>query len=69
MPLLQTKMAPKHAQCLGLDCLFGKWTFHFTRSPTIALSHPIFGWEGSPTKIDYRKKGTLIRSSLLEDLS
>ena len=27
-----------------------------------------FGWEGSPTKIDYRKKvGTLILTSLLED--
>ena len=23
-----------------------------------ALSHPFFGWEGSPTKIDYRKKAT-----------
>ena len=35
-----------------------------------ALSHPFFlGWEGSPTKIDYRKKvGTLIRSSPLENL-
>ena len=21
-----------------------------------ALSHPFFGWEGSPTKIDYRKR-------------
>ena len=28
---------------------------------------PFFGWEGSPTKIEYRKKGTLILSSL-EDL-
>ena len=27
-----------------------------------------FGWEGSPTKIDYRKKGTLILASLLEGL-
>ena len=26
------------------------------------------GWEGSPTQIDYRKKGTLILTSLLEDL-
>ena len=36
-----------------------------------ALSHTLFGWEGSPTKIDYRKKrknGTLILTSLLEDL-
>ena len=29
--------------------------------------HPFLG-EGSPTKIDYRKKGTLILTSLLEDL-
>ena len=27
-----------------------------------------FAWEGSPTKIDYSKKGTLILTSLLEDL-
>ena len=27
-----------------------------------------FGWEDSATKIDYRKKGTLILTSLLEDL-
>ena len=39
-----------------------------TRSPSSALSHPFFGWEGSPTKIDYRKKGTLMLTSLLEDL-
>ena len=34
------------------------------------LFDPVFGWEGSPTKIDYREKrlGTLILSSLLEDL-
>ena len=31
------------------------------------FSTPFLG-EGSPTKIDYRKKGTLILSSLLEDL-
>ena len=30
---------------------------------------PFFGWEGSPTKIDYRTKGTLILTSLLEDLA
>ena len=32
----------------------------FSRSPSSALSHPFFGWEGFPTKIDYSKKGTLI---------
>ena len=30
--------------------------------------HPFFGWEDSPTRIDYRKNGTLILTSLLEDL-
>ena len=34
-----------------------------------ALLNPLFGWEGSPTKIDDRKKGTLIQTSLLEDLA
>ena len=29
--------------------------------------YPFFG-EGSPTKIDYSKKGTLIATSLLDDL-
>ena len=33
-----------------------------------ALSHPFLGWEGSHTKIGYRKKGTLILTFLLEDL-
>ena len=32
-----------------------------------ALLSPFLG-EGSPTKIDYRKKGTLVLTSLLEDL-
>ena len=41
---------------------------HFlSRSPSSALL-PFFGGEGSPTKIDYRKKGTLTLTSLLEDL-
>ena len=39
-----------------------------SRSPCSAHSHPLLG-EGSPTKIDYRKKGTLILTSLLEDLA
>ena len=33
-----------------------------------ALLSPFLG-EGSPTKIDYRKRGTLILTSLLEDLA
>ena len=37
-----------------------------SRPPSSALL-PFVG-EGSPTKIDYRKKGTLILTSLLEDL-
>ena len=46
----------------------GMWgaVLGLTRSPSSALS-PFLG-EGSPTKIDCRKKGTLILASLLEDL-
>ena len=36
--------------------------------PPVVPLLPFFGWEGSPTKIDYRKKGTFILSSLLENL-
>ena len=35
--------------------------------PPVVPFYPFWG-EGSPTKIDYRKKGTLILSSLVEDL-
>ena len=38
------------------------------RPPSSALLNPFFGGEGSPTKIDYRKRDTLILTSLLEDL-
>ena len=38
----------------------------FRRSPSSALL-PFLG-EGFPTTIDYRRKGTLILTSLLEDL-
>ena len=37
-----------------------------TRSPSSALL--LFFGEGFPTKINYRKKGTLILTSLLEEL-
>ena len=37
-----------------------------SRSPSNLL--PFFGWEGSPTEIDYKQKVTLILSSLVEDL-
>ena len=40
---------------------------HLARSPTSALLPFVGG--GSPTKIDYRKKGTLILASLLEELA
>ena len=33
-----------------------------------ALFNPFLGWEGSPTKIDKKKWGSLIPTSLLEDL-
>ena len=35
--------------------------------PPVVPLYPCLG-EGSPTKIDYRKKGTLILTSVLEDL-
>ena len=35
--------------------------------PPVVPLYPFFG-EGSPAKIDYRKKGTLILTSLQEDL-
>ena len=38
------------------------------RSPSSALSHPLSGAGEPPTKIDYRKQGILILTSLLEDL-
>ena len=40
---------------------------NFLGPPVVPFSTP-FLREGSPTKIDYRKKGTLILASLLEDL-
>ena len=43
--------------------------FYLARSPSSALSHLFFGWEASPTKIGYNKKGSLILTSLLEDLA
>ena len=51
-----------------LGVLRGKFGY-LSRSPQRkgALSLPFLVWEGSPTKIDYRK-GTLILTSLLEDL-
>ena len=39
-----------------------------SRSPSSALVRFLFWGEGSPTKIDDRKKGTLILTSLLEDM-
>ena len=45
----------------------GQNTGWFSRSPT-ANFYTIFWGECSPTKMDYRKKGTLILTSLLEDL-
>ena len=61
--------APKHRfvpSCVALSVLRieqATWLTGavFSRSPSSALSHPFFGWEGSPTRIHYRKRnGTLI---------
>ena len=40
----------------------------FWLGPPVVPFSPLFLGEGSSTKIDYRKKGTLILESLLEDL-
>ena len=41
---------------------------HAILGPPVVPFYQLFPGEGSPTKIDYRKKGTLFPSSLLEDL-
>ena len=46
-------------------CCFGEGSFLGRLGPPVPFS-PLFFWEGS-TKIDYRKKGSLILTSLLED--
>ena len=54
---------------LGLED-FGPWQWTFGPSSwTFLLPSVFFGWEGSPTKIDYRTKRALIPTSLLEDLA
>ena len=47
--------------------ILGRGAEGIARSPSSALV-PTFLGEGSPSKIDYRKKGTLILTSLLEGL-
>ena len=60
------------AQARALDCL-NVFCFSSLRclgkrlGPPVVPFYPFFG-EGSPSKIDYRKTGTLILTSLLEDL-
>ena len=54
----------KFAKLALKDCFRRK----LPRSPSSALCTNFLG-EGSPTKIDYRTKGTLILTSLLEDLA
>ena len=52
-PLFQTRLNKKATTLLG---------------PPVVPFYPFFG-EGVSTKIDYRKKGTLILTSLLDDLA
>ena len=47
---------------------FGGWCKPHSLGPPVVPFYPFLG-EGSPTKIDYRKKVTLILTSLLEDLA
>ena len=55
-------------QIHNLECLAGR-RHMYPGPPARCLSHPLFGWECSPAKIDVLKKksGTLILTSL-EDL-
>ena len=43
------------------------WCNHVLLGPPVVPFY-IYCWEGSPTKIDNRKKGNLFLTSLLEDL-
>ena len=70
-PLPQTN---KGTQVGGSDSdhkspILPTWVGVLTRSPS--LSHPLFGWEGSPSKIDYRQNqvSTRILTSPLGDLA
>ena len=48
----------------------GSWTVRLsTRSPSTVMPFYPFLGEGSPMKMDVRRKGTLILTSLLEDLA
>ena len=58
--MLDTRETPKS--------LYVRQTMETHLGPPVVPFYPFFG-EGSPTKIDYRKKGSLILSSLLEDLA
>ena len=41
-------------QWIPLKCIQSRrWPILHRKVPSRALSHPFFGWEGSPTKIDY----------------
>ena len=52
-----------------MPCLGEKYALlNYIGPPVVPFYRFFFGWEGSPTKVDYRKKGTLIKTSLLEDL-
>ena len=44
------------------------WHSFVGLGPPVVPFYPLLLGEGSPTKMDYRKKGTLILSSVLEDL-
>ena len=48
----------------GGGLLDGRWSRHHGRGPKVVVGASLFWGEGSPTKIDYRKKvGTLIPTS------
>ena len=60
-----TKMTVESHHAMGTVCHTGRTSEWI--GPPVMPFYPFLG-EGSPTKIDYRKKGTLILTFLLEDL-
>ena len=52
---------------LSIIVQYGGFVWFLPRSPNSALL-PFFWGKGSPTKIYHRNKGTLIPTSVLEDL-
>ena len=67
-PILRTYFSGDWDVHWGYDLGFDPWPYFCSSPIPIVPFYPFLG-EGSHTKIDYRKQGTLILTSLLEDLA